>query len=67
MFCSFEESYPSLGKDNCERVKIHCQLLKMFPGTSKPTSTKLPTKHPLVKGIQVNLKIRLSQQYIVNF
>ena len=48
-----------LGKDNCERIKIHCQLLKCSP---KPVGQfQLCTIHPLVKGIQVNLKIRLSQ------
>ena len=39
--------------DNYEKVKIHLQNLKIFSRTTGPISTKLGTKHPLVKGIQV--------------
>ena len=39
---------------NYEIVKIHCQHLKIFfSRTAEPISTKLSTKHPCVKEIQV--------------
>ena len=40
--------------DNYEIAKIHLQNLKIFfSRTTEPFSTKLDTKHPWVKGIQV--------------
>ena len=40
--------------DNYEIVKIHWRNLKIFfSRTTEPISTKLGTKHPWVKGIQV--------------
>ena len=36
--------------NNCENVKLY---FKIFYRTTRPISTKLATKHPLVKGIQV--------------
>ena len=40
--------------DNYEIAKIHWQnLIIFFSRTTRPISTKLDTKHPLVKGTQV--------------
>ena len=39
---------------NYEIVKIHWRNLKIFSRTFGPISTKLGTKHPYVKGIQVS-------------
>ena len=40
--------------DNYEIAKIHGRNLKIFSRTTEPISTKLGTKHPWVKGIQVS-------------
>ena len=40
-------------RDNCEIVEIHWQRLKIFSGTTGPNSTKLGTKYPWGKGIQI--------------
>ena len=52
--CSNEGPRPSPRWDNYEIAKIHFQNLKIFfSRTIWPISTKLGTKHPWVKGIQV--------------
>ena len=52
--CSNEGPPPSQRGDNWEIIKINWQLLKIFfYRTTGPISTKLGTKCPLVKGIQV--------------
>ena len=52
--CSNERPCPFLKGNNYEIAKIHWRNLKIFfSRTTKPISTKLGTKHPWVKGIQV--------------
>ena len=52
--CSNEGPCPFSRGDNYEIVKIHWRNLKIFfSRTTEPISTKLGTKHPWVKGIQV--------------
>ena len=52
--CSNERPHPFPRGDNYKIVKIHWQNLKIFfSRTNGPISTKLGTKSPWVKGIQV--------------
>ena len=52
--CSNEGPCPFPKGDNYEIVKIHWWNVKVFfSRTTGPISTKLCTKHPWVKGIQV--------------
>ena len=52
--CSNEGPRPFPRGDNYEIVKIHWWNFKIFLSrTTEPFSTKLVTKHPWVKGIQV--------------
>ena len=52
--CSDESPFPFPRGDNYEIGKIQLQNLKIFYSrTTGPISTKLGTKHPWVKGIQV--------------
>ena len=52
--CSNEGPHPSPRGDNNEIAKIHWRNSKIFfSRTNEPISTKLGTKHPWVKGIQV--------------
>ena len=51
--CTNEGLRPSKRIDNWEKIKINSQLLKIFSRTTGPISTKLGTKYPWVKGIQV--------------
>ena len=39
--------------DNYGIMKIQLRNLKIFSRTTEPISTKLDTKHPWIKGIQV--------------
>ena len=53
-FCSNEGTRHFPRGDNYKIVKMHLQNLKIvFSRTTRPISTKLGTKHPWVKGIQV--------------
>ena len=51
--CSNEGPRPFQREDNWEKVKINRQLLKIFFSRTTGISTKLGTKYPGVKGIQV--------------
>ena len=52
--CSNEGPCSFPRRDNYEIAKIHWQnLIIFFSRTTRPISTKLDTKHPLVKGTQV--------------
>ena len=52
--CLNEGTRPFPRGDNCEIVRMHCWNLKIFfSRTTQVISTKLGTKHPWVKGIQV--------------
>ena len=46
------------GGGNYEIAKINCWNLNIFSRTTGPISTKLSTKHPRLKGIQVFFKWR---------
>ena len=52
-FFSNEGPRPFPKGDYYEIVKIHWRNYKIFSRTTEPISTKLGTKHPWVKGIQV--------------
>ena len=51
--CTNEGPRPFPRGDYFEIVKTHWWKLKIFSRTTEPISTKLGTKHPWVKGIQV--------------
>ena len=52
--CSNEGPRPFPRGDNSENVKLYGKYLEIFfSRTTGPISTKLGTKHPCVKGIQV--------------
>ena len=64
--CSNEGPRPFPRGDNYEIVKIHWRNLKIFSRTTEPISTKLGTKHPWVKGIQVCSKEEPINSHKVN-
>ena len=54
LVCSNEEPRPFPSGDNYEITEIYWQNLKILSSrTTGPISTKLGTKHPLVKGIRI--------------
>jgi hypothetical protein len=47
--CSNEGESPSSRGDNSKRVRLHCNLKKMFSRTSQPKAIKLGTNYRCVR------------------